>query len=222
MKGSTRSYLPALAYEWLTPLYDPVLQWLLRESIFKQELIRQAQIASGQRVLDLGCGTATLTLLIKQAHPGAEVMGLDADPKVLQIAHAKLGRSQLAVTLTQADASVLPYPDNTFDRVLSSLFFHHLTREQKEQTLQEVYRVLVPGGQFHVADWGKAQDLFMRLAFFSVQFLDGFATTKDSVQGIFPALCQQAQFEAVEQTMSYRTLFGTLSLYQACKPLSSS
>ena len=53
-------YVPAAGQDWLLPLYDPFLRWVMRESVFKTRLVREARIAPGQRVLDLGCGTATL------------------------------------------------------------------------------------------------------------------------------------------------------------------
>lgn len=67
-------YIPALRFEWLSTLYDPVML-LMRESTFKRTLVEQANIKNGYRLLDLGCGTATLTILIKKAHPGTEVTG---------------------------------------------------------------------------------------------------------------------------------------------------
>jgi SAM-dependent methyltransferase len=75
-------YIPALRFEWLSTLYDPVML-LMRESTFKRTLVEQANIKNGYRLLDLGCGTATLTILIKKAYPGTEVTGLDGDPKIL-------------------------------------------------------------------------------------------------------------------------------------------
>ena len=86
---------------WLTPLYDPLLRWVMREEQFKRHLIRQAQFAPGQRVLDLGCGTTTLTILIKQIHPGAMVVGLDGDPKVLEISRAKARRARVEIVLDE-------------------------------------------------------------------------------------------------------------------------
>ncbi len=74
-----REYLHALKYDWLTPLYDPVLQWTMRDRTFKRQLVKQANIKEDFRVLDLACGTATLTLLAKSAHPHADVVGIDGD-----------------------------------------------------------------------------------------------------------------------------------------------
>ncbi len=80
MTKNRDEYIPALKYRLLTSLYDPLLYWVLRESKFKRCLVEQAGIESGHRVLDLGCGTGTLALLIKQTQQQAEVVGLDGDP----------------------------------------------------------------------------------------------------------------------------------------------
>lgn len=211
-------YIPALRYAWLTPLYDPLVRWTVRESTFKRHMIEQARIKPGHRVLDLGCGTGTLTLLIKGLHPEAEVVGLDADPRILRIARAKVARTGLDVTLDQGYSFELPYTDSSFDRVLSSLLLHHLTRENKERTLREVFRILRPGGELYLADWGKPQNRLMRGAFLLVQMLDGFQTTADNVKGLLPEIFSKAGFQEVQQAARYMTLFGSLSLYKAGKP----
>ena len=217
MDKNRNQYIPALKYDWLTPVYDPLLKWTMGEFAFKRQLVRQAGIEKGNRVLDLGCGTATLTLLIKKTHPEAKVVGLDGDLKVLEIAKAKAVKTGLKIALDRGMAFELPYPDNSFDRVLSSLVFHHLTRDNKVRTLKEVFRVLKPGGELHVADWGKPQNTLMRVAFLLVQMLDGFNTTADSVNGLLPELFSQAGFEDTQQTDRHITLFGTLALYRARK-----
>ena len=210
-------YIPALRFHWLTSFYDPLLRWTLRESAFKRHLVKQAGIERGHRVLDLGCGTGTLALLIKSHHSKTDVIGLDADPKVLEIAKAKAARAGLNVRLDHGMAFELPYPDVSFDRVISSLMFHHLTRENKERTLREVFRVLRPGGELHAADWGKAQHWPMRVAFLLVQMLDGFETTADNISGLLPELFRMAGFMEVEESARYMTTVGTLSLYRARK-----
>ncbi len=61
-------YIPALRFRWLTRFYDPILRAALKEEKFKRLLAEQTGIQSDHRVLDLGCGTATLTLMLKQAY----------------------------------------------------------------------------------------------------------------------------------------------------------
>ncbi|MBI3476345.1 MAG: class I SAM-dependent methyltransferase [Acidobacteria bacterium] len=218
MKTSSNSYIPALGYRWLTRFYDPVVRLTTREAMFKDALLREANIQDGYRVLDLGCGTGTLAVFAKYAHRGAEVFGLDGDPEVLKLARAKLETAGIEVQFDQGLASALPYADESFDRVLSSLFFHHLPSEMKLEAMREVLRVLRAGGEFHIADWGKATSLAMRVAFVGVQLLDGFATTTDNVRGLLPDLLGLAGFEEVQTTNSYVTILGTLSLYRARKP----
>ena len=203
----------------MTSLYDPLLRWAMRESTFKHRLVEQARIERAHRILDLGCGTATLTLHIKRAHPDAEVLGLDGDAKVLQIARAKAAEADLVLVLNQGTAFQLPYPDDFFDRVLSSLLLHHLTHENKRRTLREVFRVLRRGGEFHVADWGRPQGGLARTAFLLVQMLDGFETTADNVKGLLPELLRSAGFEDVQEPARYGTVFGTLCLLRARKPI---
>jgi ubiquinone/menaquinone biosynthesis C-methylase UbiE len=210
-------YIPALKYHWLTHIYDPLIRWTLRESVFKQELIKQADIKNGHRVLDLGCGTATLTLLAKQTHPRTEVTGLDGDPGILAIAQKKIAQSRLSVRLAQGMSYQLPFADSVFDRVLSSLFFHHLTNEDKVRTLKEIFRVLRPGGELHIADWGRPHNLLMRSVFTLVQLLDGFETTNDNVRGLLPEMIRMTGFNHVTETSYFSTVFGTLRLIKAQK-----
>lgn len=211
-------YIPALRYDWLTPLYDPILQVAMREQVFKCALLEQVHIESGQDVLDLGCGTATLTMLMKQMYSEANVTGLDGDAHVLAIAKAKIERAHLDIPLVQGMSFALPFSDAYFDRVVSSLFFHHLTGEQKDQTLKEIFRVLRPGGELHIADWGKPHDRLMRTAFVTIQLLDGFETTTEHIQDSLLERSRNTGFQQVRKGSSYRTLFGTISLYKAQKP----
>lgn len=218
MNKNQDEYISPLKFRWLTSLYDVLLYFALRESTFKASLVEQSQTENGHRVLDVGCGTGTLTLLIKKAQPEAEVIGIDGDRKVLEIAKRKVGKADLDVTLDYGMAFDLPYPDGSFDRVFSSLLFHHLTRENKVGTLKEIFRVLRPGGELHVADLGKPHNWIMSVAFLSVRMLDGFKTTADNKNGLLPVLFGYAGFEDIQQSRRYMTMSGTLGLYKAVKP----
>lgn len=175
-------------------------------------------VEPGHRVLDLGCGTATLAILIKRSYPDAEVVGLDGDRDVLRRAADKIAAAGVDIALDHGLADHLSYPDASFDRVVTSLLLHHLTSDTKRRVLAEIFRVLRPGGQLHIADWGKAQDVVMRAAFLVVQLLDGFATTTDNVQGRIPLMLRGAGFAEVHELERLRTVYGTLSLYRGERP----
>lgn len=213
-----RTYVPALRFRWLTRWYDPILRAALQDERFKVLLIAHARIAPGDRVLDLGCGTGTLTIMLKRAWPSATIVGLDGDPAVLAIARQKASAAGVAIELYEGLAFAPPFAPGSFDLVMSSLLFHHLTPEDKRRTLTAVYALLRPGGVLHVADWGQAQTRLMRLAFLGIQLLDGFRTTGDNVRrGLIPYL-RGAGFVCSEETHREMTVFGTLALYTAIKP----
>jgi len=213
----TDAFVPALGHPLVARLYDPLVRLTMRERAFKSALVRQATIAPDQHVLDVGCGTATLTLLAKRAEPRADVAGLDVDPVMLELASRKVGRSGLEISLQLGSAMALPYADGTFDRVLSSLTLHHLTPEQKVAALREAFRVLKRGGELHVADWGRPGNRFMRGVFVLVQLVDGFATTRDNVAGRLPELMTAAGFRNACETRRFAVPLGTISLYRARK-----
>lgn len=211
------TYIPALRYRPLTHWYDFIVKATVRETVFKSRLVEQAAVAPGHHVLDLGCGTGTLTLLMKSRYPQAEVTGIDADPQILAMARAKAAAADMAVQFQQAMSFQLPFPDASFDCVVSSLMFHHLTPANKRKTLLEVHRVLRPGGQLHIADFGRPQNPLLRAAFFLVQIFDGFASTQDSVAGALPALVCDAGFPPPTETAAFATIFGSIRLLQARK-----
>ena len=218
MKSNDEHYIPALSYNKLTFLYDLVVKLTIREAAFKSALLAQARIYLGHRVLDLACGTATLTIATKRAYPHTIVVGIDGDPVILRKARAKAQRAGVEVQLDEGLSYALPYEDASFDRVLSSLFFHHLTRENKFRTLTEVWRVLKPGGALHVADWGTPQNVVMKIASQVIVRLDG-ATTKDNFAGLLPAFIAEVGFTDVQETGHFNSLFGTIRLHKAHKPL---
>ena len=127
MKDTKRGFTPALGFHALTPLYDRVVAMTTRERTFKQALLDQSAIGAGDEVLDVGCGTGTLAIEARRRQPGARVSALDADPAVLAIATSKARRAGAGMAFDLGRSSQLPYADHRFDRVLSSLFLHHLS-----------------------------------------------------------------------------------------------
>lgn len=214
--AENKNYIPALKYDWLTKVYDPVLQFTMPEREFKSALIRQMEIKPNDRVLDFGCGSLTLTIMAAQKHPQAQFFGVDVDKKIISIAKEKLSKTGLSIEVQQYDGSKLPYPDNSFDYVMSSLVFHHLTLKQKYFALEEIHRVLKPSGQFHIADFGKPASIFQRFVFYLVQLLDGFQTTTDNIQNLLSNAIKEI-FLGLEETTHFKTMVGTVRLIKATK-----
>ena len=214
------AYIPPLRFHFLTRFYDALVRWTTREAVFKEALLAQLGRAPGERLLDVGCGTATLSIALARRFPEARVVGLDADGAALGIARAKAADARVRLEFEQAFADRMPFPSGSFDTAVSSLFFHHLTRDVKAAALAEIFRVLRPGGALHVADWGRPTNLALRAGFLLVQALDGRGTTRDSVTGVLPEMISQAGFVDVRHTGDFATVLGTMALYSAAKPTS--
>jgi SAM-dependent methyltransferase len=209
------TYIPALGFNRLTPFFDSFLKWAAKEETFKPELVKQARIPENSRVLDLGCGTAMLTILLKKSQPKAEVIGVDIDPTVLEIAKKKAARAGVDIGFDLGTSFKLPYPDNYFDRVVTSLVFHHLTTENKVRSLKEVLRVLKPKGELHVADFGRPQNALMSLPSIIIRRLE---ESEDNIRGLLPRMFRIAGFELIKENTKIMTLFGTVTLYEGRKP----
>lgn len=211
---SGERYIPALRFRWLTRFFDPLMATLFDETPLRERLIAQARIEPGHRVLDLGCGTGTLLVQLKKRHPDTVAVGLDADPDILTLARTKAAGALVDIKFVLGLGSAPPLDAEGFDRVLSSLFFHHLGPADKRSTLAAARKLLKAGGEIHVMDWGRAASLPMRAAFLGVQLLDGFATTGENVEGRLPTLLEEAGFADVGEADRTNTIFGTLSFYR--------
>ncbi|HCS49271.1 MAG TPA: methyltransferase type 11 [Candidatus Aminicenantes bacterium] len=214
----TADFLPALRFRWLTPLYDPVLRMAIQEGTFKRRLVEQAKLGAGACVLDLGCGTGTLTILAKQMHPEAEKTGIDPDPAVLVRAREKAERGGAQITWDRGVATRLPYPDGAFDRVVSSLVTHHLTRPDRRAAFREVRRVLRPGGEFHLLDFGPPRTVPMRILAAVLRPLERAA---DHFDGLLPGQIEAAGFISVAETGRFDTALGPLAMLRAVRPASA-
>jgi ubiquinone/menaquinone biosynthesis C-methylase UbiE len=187
----------------------------MREVGFKRYLVEQMALRPGMCVLDLGCGTGTLTIMIKGSHPDVEVMGLDADPAVLATAQEKAARAGVPVRFELGLATSLPFADSYYDRVVSSLVFHHLTMPHKQLALVEVRRVLRPGGEVHILDFGKPYNLYTRLA---AAIMRRFEETAEQLAGRLPALLAQSGFADVQTVRRFTTVFGPLASLKGLNP----
>ncbi len=211
MEEPRKTYLPGMGHDWLLPLYDPLLKLLGFESIHRQ-LVEQAGIRPNHRVIEIGCGTGNLLILIKRLHPQAEVVGLDPDPKALARAWRKAEREAISVQLDRGFAEELPYPDASFDRVFSAFMFHHLEPDEKEETLQEAQRVLKPGGSLHLLDFGGAN---ARSDGFIARLLHRSELLRDNFGDRIPTLMREAGFADPTEVAHRVTIFGRVTYYRA-------
>jgi len=214
MVESSRTYLPAAGHHWLLPLYDPVAK-LLGGDRARKALIDQADLRPGDRILEIGCGTGTLLIQIKRLHPDVDVVGLDPDSKALDRARRKAARAKVPMKLDQGFADELPYPNASFDRVLSSFMFHHLPMEAKGKTLQAARRVLKPGGEFHMVDFEGPQDgkrRWLTCLFHSDDQL------KDNSEARVVSLMRQAGFADPKKIGRRAMLAGHVAFYRTSAP----
>jgi ubiquinone/menaquinone biosynthesis C-methylase UbiE len=114
LEQSQRTYLPAAGRDSFLPLYD-LLTKLTGADQARKVLLGQAHLRAGQRVLDVGCGTGTLAVLIKRLYPRVTVVGLDPDPRALARARRKAKRAALSVRFDQGFSDELPYAEASFD-----------------------------------------------------------------------------------------------------------
>ena len=209
--GRRRTYLPAAGHDWFLPLYDPFVKLVGGDRV-RRALLEQAGVRAGQRVLDVGCGTGSLAVLIKRLHPDVDVVGLDPDPKALARARRKAEREAVSIRLDRGFSNELPYSAASFDLVFSSLMFHHLSAEEKGPTLREIRRVLRPGGFLHLLDFGGrepgAHGLLARLLHSHARLADN---TDDGIR----TLMKEAGLANAQKVGQQSMLFARLVHYRA-------
>ncbi len=214
MKGQKQKYIPASKYHILTPCFDFFIRLTMPEITFRKALIKKMNINDSHTVLDFGCGSGSTTILMRKMYPGADVIGIDIDKKILNIAKNKAEKLNQPISFELYEGDRLPYPDSYFDRVVSSLVFHHLSKSQKESVLKEIHRVLKPDGELHIGDLGVARNLYAKFIYAISQY---FEPITDNTKGLIPFYIKSAGFKDVQVHDSVNALFGTVSLYSGRK-----
>jgi ubiquinone/menaquinone biosynthesis C-methylase UbiE len=228
---NAHDYLPAAGRDAFLPFYD-LFTVAFGVSRVHRTLIDQAALAPGQQVLEIGCGTGNLSLRATRTQAGIQLIGSDPDPRALARAQRK-ARGLDGVRFERAYAQRLPYPDATFDRVLSSLMLHHLDIDTKVATVAEVQRVLRPGGSFHLVDFtGQASEqghggghdhghgsrgMHSVHGLLSRRAAKSGHLAESSAEDIRQML-NAAGFEGVKVSLQGRSVMGQITYYEATRP----
>ncbi|GGB37954.1 class I SAM-dependent methyltransferase [Sphingomonas floccifaciens] len=213
-----RDFVPALGRPELTGLYDRAIALLTRERRWRAALLHLVAPAAGETILDVGCGTGSFAILMKQRCADARVIGVDPDPAVLTIASGKAERAGVAIEARQAMGDELAaIGTGPVDKATSSLVFHQCPMPMKRATVVAMHRTLRASGALFVADYGEQRSRMMRLLFRQVQRLDGYANTQPNADGLLPRLFAEAGFRKVVEHEVISTPAGSISLYSARK-----
>ena len=203
---SSLNYIPPLGFHFLTPFYDYICELDGWGSTLKKMVIDVACVREDDQTLDVGCGTGTLAIEMKKQNPHTQITGIDPDKKALSIAHNKMHLQNVDIKFVEGFSQELPFNTSSFDLVISTLIFHHLTTDTKIKSLKQIYRVLKKNGRFILADFGKAQNNWIRIFYRIVTALPiaEASTLQDNIDGKLPYFIQDAGFQVTTLRPAYR------------------
>jgi ubiquinone/menaquinone biosynthesis C-methylase UbiE len=194
--------------QWAS-FYDGLINLMTFGQIrrLRQMTIDQAGLRPGEVVLDVGCGTGAVTIPAKErvGNNGIAV-GIDPDPAMISMARRKAKRKDLEIDFRVGVIESLPFPDETFDVVTSSLMMHHLPEHLRSKGLAETFRVLKPGGRILIAEMRRPTGSGFRRFLTSVILHHGHVV-EFGLEDL-PKLLREAGFEDVEQLEDHFLMIG--------------
>ena len=200
-------------YDWLAPLMT-----LGSEHRLHRRVVARLALDRPADVLDIGCGTGALTRQVYDALPAdapRRVCGVDAAEAMIAIAQKKAGHRS-GLEFAAALAEDLPYSDASFDRALSTFFFHHLNYGLKVKALAEIWRVLRPGGQAAILDVDIPYTRFGALCAWSGYYLFRQPEIAENIHGRLRDALQKSPWHDLWSIPSRHS--GYLSLFTMVKP----
>lgn len=208
---SDNKIVPALRFDFLTNYDDSLVALTTNESYLRNVMLSKIEMNESQSLLDVACGTGTFLNLVSSKYEESKFIGIDADQKILKKARMK-NKNNIAFINTYSNS--LPFDDNAFDFVCTSLFFHHIADKIKVETLLEIKRVLKHSGQFVFCDWDRPMSFLEHIGFFVVRLLDGFKITKANQNGDIDKILK-SQFPNAIKTDSFSVPLGRISVWSA-------
>ncbi|MEW6456653.1 MAG: methyltransferase domain-containing protein [Acidobacteriota bacterium] len=200
-RDEIKNYIPPTPLNFFTKFYDIgcILMGLGKK--FRFFIVQNLKLSGKERILDAGCGTGTLLLILKKIYPSITAEGLDPDSNVLNIAKKKFEKNGINITLYCSKMDNMPFEDNSFDVLVSSLAFHHIKKEERMPSLGECLRILKPRGKMLLIDFGPPDsNFFNRILSILMGF---FELIEDGKKGRIPLLMKEAEFSEVKHTAKY-------------------
>jgi ubiquinone/menaquinone biosynthesis C-methylase UbiE len=215
---SEKVLTPAMGRFAPTRFYDPVAS-LIRERLWRSLVAMHVAPQSDDVIIDVGCGTGSLALLLHHVQPSARIVGVDPDRQILDIARSKADAAGVALDwrLGMGDALEEVVGSESATVLVSSLVLHQCPMTMKRAVLASMFAVLQPGGRLVIADYGWQRTRLMRLAFRVVQVADGRSDTQPNADGVLPQLISEAGFRDVREVEVVPTVTGSLSVYTALR-----
>lgn len=218
MSSAPEPYLPAAGRAWLTSSYDRVIALTMRERAWRPALVDaiERDLPPSGTVVEVGCGSGSLTVALAAARADANVFGVDGDPAILALARRKTGAER--VTWLDGLAQSFSLPTASADIALCSLLLHHLADDTKAAALKHIADVLTDTGVLYVADWGPPRGPATALGVRALQLIDGRAGPQSLLDGHLQTMLTAAGFTAPHRKAAHRTVWGTLELWRAQTP----
>jgi ubiquinone/menaquinone biosynthesis C-methylase UbiE len=210
--GHGHDYLPAAGRDAFLPFYDLLTRALGMPTVY-DALIAQAGLSEDCSVLEIGCGTGNLTTRVHRTHPRVDIVGVDPDPRALARAERKVTAAN-KIRFVRGYVQELPFEDSGFDRVLSSMMWHHLDGETKAAAASEILRVLRPGGSLHLVDIGgemTAADGFLARRLMRSDHAAG------NLGDAIPSLFRSVGFDCTQVATHRHRGVGRLTYYRATR-----
>ncbi|OGD89574.1 hypothetical protein A2693_02490 [Candidatus Curtissbacteria bacterium RIFCSPHIGHO2_01_FULL_40_12] len=206
-----KDFTNALTLGFLTPYYDFITNFAGFGPAIYKKITDYISPKAGDKILDVGTGTANLAMTIKRKYPNLEVVGVDPDENILNIAKRKVAKEKLPIELLKGFAQQLPFRDNTFDFVVSSFVIHHIPKPFKKRAFIEMKRVLKKEGTAVIVDFGIPKNFFANIVILIFSLVEDVGPNR---QGLIPRLLKEVGFRDVEEIGSK---FGVVSFYRARK-----
>jgi ubiquinone/menaquinone biosynthesis C-methylase UbiE len=207
-------FTPAAGRFLPTSTYDRLLALLTREAIWRAKLLETLAPQPGERILDVGSGTGSFAILVKQREPLSVVVGLDPDPEARRLASAKAQAAGVEVEWLAGfarDAANL----GQFDKVVSSLVFHQVPVAEKRAGLEAMFKAVKPCGRVLIADYAAQRSWLMRQAFKIVQSADGRTNTQPNADGFLEQELAHICGAPLPAAWALDTPTGTISIFTA-------